>query len=55
MRGKELMPHEVEAPLKLGVAPDLKGIVVIFSRVTGGFVKVVESRQKANGQVRVLT
>ena len=47
MRGKELMPQEVEASLTLGGAADLEGIVVIFSRVTG-LVKVVESRQKAD-------
>ena len=34
MRGKELMPREVEASLTLGGAADLEGIVVIFSRVT---------------------
>ena len=47
MRVKEPMHQEVEAPLTLGVAAHLKGIVVIFSRVTG-LVKVVESRQKAD-------
>ena len=47
MRGKELMPQEVEASLTLGGAADLEGIAVIFSRVTG-LVKVVESRQKAD-------
>ena len=47
MRGKELMPQEVEASLTLGWAADLEGIVVMFSRVTG-LVKVVESRQKAD-------
>ena len=47
MRGKELMPQEVEASLTLGGVADLEGIVVIFSRVTG-LVKVVESRQKAD-------
>ena len=47
MRGKELMPQEVEASLTLGGAADLEGIVVIFSQVTG-LVKVVESRQKAD-------
>ena len=48
MSGKELIPQEVEASLTLGGSADLEDIVVIFSRVTGGLVKVVESRQKAN-------
>ena len=45
MRGKELMPQEVEASLTLGWAADLEGIVVIFSRVTG-LVKVVPRQAK---------
>ena len=42
------------ASLTLGGAADLEGIVVIFSQVTG-LVKVVESRQKINSRVRLLT